>query len=197
MTDQPQGVYVKLAAAVAAMGSVSKTKTADTGKYKYKYADLSDVIDAVNQALEEQQLAFMQPIEAHGEYQSIVTVIIDRSTGDAISFPGPSYKIMNDPQANGSAISYGRRYALTTLFGLKTEDDDGAMAHRAATQPGQRTPAEAEVRDIVKKMPAEHREEFQHDFVEEFGSTLTNLPESRHGDALTFAKAWESKGADT
>lgn len=36
-----------------------------------------------------------------------------------------------DPQAVGSAISYGRRYNLTGLLGIALEDDDGnAASHR-------------------------------------------------------------------
>jgi len=199
MTDTPnpavQNLYVKIAAAVASMGDVHKTKTADTGKYKYSYASLSDTIDAVNEALEAQKLAMMQPIIHEGDYMAVLTVIIDRDTGDSASFPGPPFKIMADPQAVGSAVSYGRRYALTSLFALKVEDDDGGMAHRAVSRPGERTPAEKEVRAIVAKLDKDAAAAFQTDFMDEFSSTLTNLPESRHGDALTWAKLWvEGRG---
>ena len=33
-----------------------------------------------------------------------------------------------DPQGMGSAITYARRYALTAMLGLVTEDDDGEAA---------------------------------------------------------------------
>jgi hypothetical protein len=95
----------------------------------------------------------------------------------------------------GSAVSYGRRYALTSLFALKVEDDDGGMAHRAVARPGERTVAEKEVRAIVAKLDKDAAAAFQSEFMEEFGSTLTNLPESRHGEALAFAKLWiEGRG---
>ena len=36
----------------------------------------------------------------------------------------------------------------------------------------------------------QHRSEYVNEFGDEFGSTLTGLPESRHGDALTWTKQW-------
>ena len=37
------------------------------------------------------------------------------------------------PQAIGSAITYGRRYAVSALVGLAAEDDDGKAAQPSAT----------------------------------------------------------------
>jgi hypothetical protein len=35
---------------------------------------------------------------------------------------------MSDTQAYGSAMTYGRRYALVSMLGIVTEDEDGATA---------------------------------------------------------------------
>lgn len=188
-------LYRKVALATAAMERITKDKTADTGKYTYTYADLSDVLETVQAALTVQGLTLMQPIIVDREYICMTTLLIDQVTGQSINFPGPAARIANDPQANGSSISYLRRYALTTLFALKVADDDGAMAHRAATNPTGRTKAEEEVRKMIGEMTDDHRRLFVHEFREEFGSGLSDLPESKHGDALTFAKRWDPDAA--
>lgn len=61
-----------------------------------------------------------------GQWQSSLTVI-----------PLPKA----DPQGMGSAITYGRRYALTAMLGMITEDDDGEAAKlppktRSRSNPG-------------------------------------------------------------
>lgn len=197
LPDQVADVYRKLAEATAGLGVVHKTQTADTGKYTYRYASLSDVIDAVNEQLEKLSLVFWQPIQLVDQNMQIITVIADKTTGVTVSFAGPAFPVKGDPQAVGSAISYARRYALTSLFGLKVEDDDGAMAHRAETKPGQRTQAEAEIRELVRQLPEPKRERFQADFIDTFGCTLTNLPESRHGEALANTLSWLDAHKDT
>lgn len=186
-------IETKLAAALQAVGRVQTSAEADTGKYKYRYAKLGDVITAVNAALNPNGLTWSQVVMPVGEQgQQITTKIIDCETGEFLALSGPVFRVPNDPQAIGSALTYMRRYALVTAFGIIVEDDDGGVAHREVTQPGQRTPAEKEVRAFVAKLPdAMAKEEFQHAFVEEFGCTLTNLPESKHGDALTWTKEYE------
>jgi hypothetical protein len=40
----------------------------------------------------------------------------------------------NDPQAQGSAISYARRYAITSILNLRISDDDAEAATRPVRQ---------------------------------------------------------------
>lgn len=39
--------------------------------------------------------------------------------------------VKNDPQAMGAAISYGRRYALSAMLGIVTEDDNDCETRRS------------------------------------------------------------------
>ena len=41
-----------------------------------------------------------------------------------------------DPQGYGSCITYAKRYSLTAMLGMVTEDDDGEGAKMPAKQPG-------------------------------------------------------------
>ena len=57
-----------------------------------------------------------------------------------------------DPQGMGSAITYARRYALTAMLGMITEDDDGESA-RAGTQapPRREQPAPRQGKEAVRR----------------------------------------------
>jgi hypothetical protein len=41
----------------------------------------------------------------------------------------------NDPQALGSAISYARRYAVSSILSLKIDDDDAEGAMKSVREP--------------------------------------------------------------
>jgi hypothetical protein len=40
--------------------------------------------------------------------------------------------VKQDPQAAGSALTYARRYALQSIAGIPSEDDDGNQASQAS-----------------------------------------------------------------
>ena len=73
-----------------------------------------------------------------------------------------------DPQGMGSAITYARRYALTAMLGMVTEDDDGEAAkidHRANARTKRETQGQRNSRVESKPMPANP-----------FEDQLANLP---------------------
>lgn len=120
------------AAYVAAFSELeAATKTANNPHFKSKYADLPAVIDAIKPHLAKHGLAFMQmPRPSEGGI-AIETVLI-HSSGDKLSM-GVLFVPANkhDAHGYGSALTYARRYALQTCFGLPTEDDDGNAAVKA------------------------------------------------------------------
>lgn len=183
--------HLKFARAVAAVQPVAKTKTAKVSDtFTYRYATLGDTLEAVKKACEAEGLAVAQTIDEHGDRMQIMTQVIDLTTGYTLKFGGPVFPVKGEPQALGSALTYLRRYALTTLFALNVEDDDGAQAQRAAVAPTHRTPAEGEIREMLVSLSKPLQTDFAAAFKEEFGSTLSALPESRHGEALKFSKFW-------
>jgi hypothetical protein len=120
------------AAYVAAFAELeSATKTANNPHFKSKYADLPAVIDAIKPHLAKHSLAFMQMPKPSEGGISIETVLI-HSSGDKLSM-GVLFVPANkhDAHGYGSALTYARRYALQTCFGLPTEDDDGNAAVKA------------------------------------------------------------------
>lgn len=120
------------AAYVAAFAELeAATKTANNPHFKSKYADLPAVIDAIKPHLSKHGLAFMQMPKPSEGGVSIETVLI-HSSGDKLSM-GVLFVPANkhDAHGYGSALTYARRYALQTCFGLPTEDDDGNAAVKA------------------------------------------------------------------
>lgn len=97
------------------------------GKYKFRYATLDSVFDSCQKALAENGLAIVQCPEVDANKVTIVTKLMHKSgqwieTGLLIVSEGVN------PQAIGSAISYGRRYAIASMLGLASEEDDDGNA---------------------------------------------------------------------
>ena len=191
-------VHAKLAQARAIVKPVVKSETADAGKYEYSYASLSSVLRAVDEACNEVGLTWWQeafPLEGLG--WQLFTVLYDDDGDDLHRFGGAINTTKADPQQNGSALTYARRYSLVLLFGMNQTDDDGGLAHRAVVSPDRRTEAEGIIRDGLAALTRNERQAFAEDFKQEFRSTLSALPEDKHGDALGYWKFWSSASPET
>lgn len=106
----------------------SAKKDAANPYFKSRYADLPAVIDAIKDALNDNGVVFLQPTLAVDGKNFVETILMHES-GEFIS--GLTEVVcakQNDPQAQGSAISYARRYGLQSMVGLKAADDDGEAA---------------------------------------------------------------------
>ncbi|OCK53199.1 hypothetical protein BA768_01190 [Chryseobacterium sp. CBo1] len=108
----------------------------DTQGYGYSYADLPAIFEIINPLLRKHNLGFTQPIKG----KEIHTTIFHTETGESlestIDIPeGVQLKGMNDYQVLGSAITYLRRYALSSILGLVTDKDtDGNGVEKKGTQ---------------------------------------------------------------
>lgn len=136
-----------------AMPPLVKSETADTGKYKYRYADLPGLLDVALGHLREHGLTVTQGGDFDGTGFVLTTVIV-AADGPWLSnvFRMPCGG--RDPQAVGSAETYARRYSLMALLALAAEDDDGAAAMpkpESARQPAAKPqPPKAEPRPETK-----------------------------------------------
>lgn len=191
-------VHIKFAGALQHVERLVKDSTADTGKYVMKYADINQILETLKPVLSAAGLALSQPLTTTPEGNLIVTtLLVDTDTGETLTFGGPGFPLKADPQQAASAITYFRRYSLVSLFALQADDDDAGVAHRGVAQVGKRTPAENEIRSTLAGWDRPKRDEFAAEFRTMFGSSLSDLPESRHGDALTFTKTWAPKNGES
>jgi hypothetical protein len=102
--------------------------------FKSKYASLESVMNAVVPALRETGLLLLQDPVREGNSIGVKTRIIHKS-GEWIEFePVIVAAGKQDGHGVGSALTYARRYAISTAFGLATEDDDGNAAANPQTK---------------------------------------------------------------
>ena len=91
------------------------------------YASLESVIKTVRTA-SQFGLTFTQEMDFEGDVSFVRTVMMHLSGEMRISRTKIVSKDPNDPQKQGSAITYAKRYGLQSIFGLPTDDDDGEIA---------------------------------------------------------------------
>lgn len=130
MTDKT--VYERLLNAQKKIEPV--TKDANNPFFKSSYATLGQVIETVKGILNEKGIIVIQPIMDNKVY----TWLVGGSNENEMIKDGGTPIICakaNDPQAQGSAITYARRYGLMSLLCLSAEDDDGEKATVHATTP--------------------------------------------------------------
>lgn len=112
--------------------------TADNPFFKSKYAPLNDVLNVVRPLLSKHGLSVIQSPGGDGQNISINTILIHES-GEWIEFEPLVLKAEKmTPQGAGSAVTYGRRYSLSAVLGISSEDDDDgnhASQNRKKNQP--------------------------------------------------------------
>lgn len=113
----------------AAQGDLVNPKK-DTKGYNYKYATLDQVVEILRNTLPKYGLCYMQnPIPA-AEGQVSVQTIVGHESGEHISsvltMPMVTTGQNNSAQNYGGTLTYIRRYALTSVFGIESESDDDA-----------------------------------------------------------------------
>ncbi len=93
--------------------------------FKSKYADLGAIRDAVVPVLAKHGIALVQTIETH-EGVSMVTTKLLKGDEEIVSSGCPIITDRNGPQAFGSALTYARRYSMSAIVGIASEEDDDA-----------------------------------------------------------------------
>ena len=109
-------------------------KDANNPFFKSKYVPLENVVQVVDEAMMDTGLSYIQEIEDLEEGYLRVDTIILHESGEYMVIKGSKVKpVKNDPQSAGSAITYARRYSLSTAFGIASDpDDDGNGASQQA-----------------------------------------------------------------
>lgn len=121
----------ELAAALAkAQGQIEGAKKSSSNPFfKSKYADLAECWNTCREALTANEISVIQmPEEINENGRLNITTMLAHSSGQYISSTLTMTVTKLDPQAIGSTITYGRRYALAAMVGLAQEDDDGEKA---------------------------------------------------------------------
>jgi hypothetical protein len=134
----------ELAAALSkAQGAMrAAAKDAKNPHLKNAYADLNGIISASREAMTANGLSCTQlpSVEStdNGMRIVLVTLVLHASgqwLRNVLRLPVEQGKGINLKQATGAAISYARRYALSSIMGVATGDDtDGAVQSSGPTE---------------------------------------------------------------
>ena len=135
----------KLAEALSkAQGQMDTAKKDSSNPFfKSSYADLASVWEACRKPLSDNGLSVTQLVSQEGGWngtgiQSLQTVLL-HSSGQYISSTLQLSAKDNTPQAVGSALTYARRYGLSAILGIASDDDDGESAQGRETKPKAQT----------------------------------------------------------
>ena len=114
-----------LCKAQAEMGGA--VKDSSNPFFKSSYADLTSVIKAIKQPFSDNGLSYTQFPVTFEDRIGVVTRLMHNS-GQWLEMDYTLPTVKKDPQASGSAITYARRYALQSIAGIPTADDDAESA---------------------------------------------------------------------
>lgn len=96
--------------------------------FKSKYVPLNSILEEIKPALNDNNFFLTQKICTEAD-QEVLKTEITHVNGECLSSCAPlNIADKNNPQKYGSAITYMRRYSLTSLLGLEEDDDDGQRA---------------------------------------------------------------------
>jgi len=97
--------------------------------FKSKYAPLAEVLNTVRPVLAKYGLSVIQNTHNSDDKVYVHTLLMHKS-GEWIESDPLELKVeKNTPQGVGSAITYGRRYALSAITGVASEEDDDGNAN--------------------------------------------------------------------
>lgn len=147
----------------------STDETANAGSRTYKYLNLATLLKNIKPIFEKHGIAFSQKVtfdrtgDGRQTLGTVETIIFDENEQQTVcEYP---FFVTGDPQQVGSAITYARRYSLTTVLGIfPDKDDDGGYAKQQYDTADRPIGAD-QYATLVKAMdshnlPAEARGEF-------------------------------------
>lgn len=134
--------------------------------YNYKFADLGEINEIIKPLLAKHGLGYAQPLSGTG----VKTIIFHAESGESIESTvevpqGVKLNGMNDFQVLGSAITYLRRYSLSSMLGLITDEDADAAGEQVKKYEQPRTREEGHDLEILARAKATVNKELElHDY---------------------------------
>jgi len=114
--------------------------TATNPYYKSKYAPLSEVLNVVRPVLSKNGLSILQNQITDENGKLGVTTLLMHSSGEFIEsdiiYATPE---KNTPQGLGSVSTYLRRYQISSVLGIASEDDDDGNSNEGDKKPDKKT----------------------------------------------------------
>lgn len=128
MNQSPEIDKIAPALRAAMVRMTGVVKDSKNPHFKNDYASLEAVIETSRPVLSEGNMCAIQGVGAFDGRAIAITTRILHDSGQWIESEASIPLAKLDAQGAGSAITYGRRYALMAMLGLAPVDDDGQAA---------------------------------------------------------------------
>ena len=126
MSDMIKEFYEALAGLQHDIGTLPKNKSVDIGKFKFSYADLASIREAIREPLFKWGFSITQTMEDN----TLITSLCHKCGGSIKSYakipPSPDLKAL------GASLTYLRRYSIASLLNLVSDDDIDSGVMEAA-----------------------------------------------------------------
>lgn len=96
--------------------------------FNSSYADLNSIRETALPVLNKNGIAVLQPTVVINGKNYVRTILVHESGEYVYGLTEIKVQKQNDPQAEGSGISYARRYGLQAIITMAATDDDGEAA---------------------------------------------------------------------
>jgi hypothetical protein len=127
-SQELKNIYSAIIKARPEIAPIARTKSARN----YKYATLDSVIELLSLVLPKHGLGWLQTLSTEDGQPILVTRMIHESgewIEDAMVLPQTKLNGgANESQELGASITYFKRYALSAIFGIATDDDTDGVA---------------------------------------------------------------------
>ncbi len=167
-------------------------KDSYNGFTQSRYATLNSVMEACSEALINAGIWVTQypvPVDGNGSLLGLVTKLIHAESGEWQESLIVMPLAKSDPQAYGSALTYARRYGLSAMVGLVTEDDDANMAVKGVVQTPQNHGDFSMQTPRIAAIKA-RKDDFANNFSQ--NKVIENLP---HIDGISYQQNKAQDGA--
>lgn len=128
-TTATQGGKIAKALVAAQADLPPVERDAQNPHFRSAFTSLGHLLAKVRPVLNKHGLAVMQ-FPSHNEQGPTLTTLILHESGERLEYEAPLLLTKNDPQGQGSAITYMRRYALSGALGISDQDDDDGEGAR-------------------------------------------------------------------
>lgn len=199
-SENTENLLKAMVEAAPDLRAVSKNKEG----YGYRYASLDSIIDVLREALPKHGLWFSQipsTLDDGIELRTRVFHVSGEWFEDSIIFGKTELQKANDTQKLGASITYFRRYALASIFGIASDEDTDAAAPRpqrapeASQKPAGRDPTPYLSGIMARRLKAgEAKESILRDFADVLQTdALRDIPEMSDKERRIVANAMAAR----
>jgi len=125
-SEQTSEIYPAIFAMQKALTPIERNKEVKTGKYSFKYAPLDAVMDKLKPLFAENGLGFIQAVD-----RDVLTTRLIHTSGQWVESETHLNREHANMQGFGGEVTFKRRYAISALVGLVSDDDNDAPPQKA------------------------------------------------------------------